>query len=97
MRECAVSHVVEQCCYSDGSLVIGRDLVFGFKFCEYSCREVERTETVGESGVLGCLVSEVRESKLPDPPQTLKLSRVNKPSDERAFRRIRFETDYVMD
>lgn len=57
---------------------------------------MERSERMGKAGMLGRLISKMCESKLANTPQTLKLGRIDEPSDQRSLGRVRPQTNNVV-
>ena len=61
-----------------------------------SLGEMKRSKAVRKSRMLGRLIRKVREPKLSDPPQPLKLRRVDKRDDESPLSRVGVDTDDVV-
>ncbi len=97
MREGPVTDVVQERRDSNRCLNPFRDVMRDPQFRNESLGEVKRSKAVRKSRMLGRLVCKVRETELSDPPQPLKLRRVDQRNDKPSLRRVGIDTDNVMD
>lgn len=51
---------------------------------------------MSKTGMLGCLISKIRQPQLSDPPETLKFRRIDQANQQIALFCVGFEAYYVM-
>ena len=96
MRERAVADVVEQRGDTNCSSVLRGDRIFGRQPVKNTRRQMIRSQTVRKTGMLGRLIGEMRQAKLPYAPKPLKLRRIYQPRYERTHRINGIDTNYVV-
>src|SRR4051794_13544892 len=58
---------------------------------------MKRSKTMSEPRMLGRLIGKIRQPQLPDPPQPLKLRRIDQRNNKPPLIRVGVDTDDVMD
>ena len=96
MRERPVPNVVQQRGDTHGGLNFVRYVVCKTELGDHAGREVKCPEAVRKTRMLRRLIRKIREAKLPDPPQPLKLGRIHQRHDKPSLRSFGIDTNNVM-
>src|SRR5262245_24541225 len=96
VRERPVTDIVDQGRDPHGRLVPVVDLIAKAQLCDHPRRQVKCAEAVRKSRVLCRLICEIRKPQLPDPPQPLKLRRIDESDDQPALGSVGIYPDNVV-
>ncbi len=92
-----MSDVVKQSGDADHRLMLVADVITDAELCDHSGRQMKSSQTVRKTRMFCRLIGKVRQSKLSNPPKSLKLRRVYQRHDEAPLRATRVDANNVVD
>ncbi len=91
-----MAYVVDQSRNANSRPFLARNVVLPGEPFKDARRQMKRSERMCKPRMLSRLIRKVGEAQLPDPPKPLKFRGIDQRDQKVAFRRARFDSNYVM-